>query len=316
MAKKTKTSKYWQKRQEKFFKNLERNEKKLLRKMDGYYAKEAQRLDKEIANYYAKYGVDNVIEYKELLARLNKQERDLLMKDMDEFFSRHPQVEHLKPMRENMYQLDRLDSLKYSVTKGQVELGTLEEQALRDHLGEAYVETYNSMMRDMGYGENLLSVSDQKVKQLIEQKWVGDRNFSDSIWKNREKLTEYLVTDFRQGIIRGDNYNELGKLLGTRFSKVSRNDIKRLVYTEGTFVQNQSMAASFIDMGYIEYEYDALLDEKTTDTCEGLNGQRFRFDEMESGTNFPPMHSWCRSSFTVVRDKRANEEGYTEEEYE
>lgn len=298
-----KSGAYWKKRQEQYFRNLEKDEKQLLKKMDKYYAQEAKRLDKDIAAYYTKYGADGVIEYKNLLVELNPKEKRELIEDMDTFFSTRPELDHLRPIRESAYKIDRLDSLRCSVTKGQIELGEIEEQMLRDHLSEGYVATYNDMMKKMGYSSNFLSVDNEKVRNLINSKWVANRNFSDSIWGNKEKLINYMTKDFTQGIIRGDNYDKLGKLLGDKFTKASRSDIKRLVYTEGTFVQNQSMASSFIDMGYEEYEYDALLDERTTDECRGLDGERFRFDEMEVGKNFSPLHIYCRSSFKVIKNE-------------
>lgn len=291
--------KYWRKRQKAYFKNLEKNEEKLLKKMIKEYEKEAAKLDKEIASYYAKYGTDNVIEYRDLLVELDPKERKILLQDMEQFFDVHPEFEHLKHIRESIYKLDRLDSLRYSITKQQIELGVKEEEVILKHLSKSYTSTYNAMLKDMGFGDNFLSVNDALVKDLVNRAWLNNKNFSDRIWGNKEKLIDYLTTDFKNGIIRGDDYNKLSKMLEERFLKQSKNNIKRLVYTEGTFIQNQAMAKPFEDMGYDTYIYDAILDERTSEVCEGLNGQEFLFKDKEPGVNFPPMHPWCRSSFIV-----------------
>lgn len=292
-------SKYWKERQKAYFKNLEKDEEKLLKKMIKEYEKEAAKLDKEIASYYAKYGTDNVIEYRDLLVELDSKERKILLQDMEQFFDVYPEFEHLKPIRESIYKLDRLGSLRYSITKQQIELGVKEEEVILKHLSKSYTSTYNAMLKNMGFGNNFLSVNDILVKDLVNRAWLNDKKFSDRIWGNKEKLIDYITTDFKNGIIRGDNYNKLSKILEERFLKQSKNNIKRLVYTEGTFIQNQAMAKPFEDIGYDTYIYDAILDDETSEVCEGLNGQEFLFKDKEPGVNFPPMHPWCRSSFIV-----------------
>ena len=48
-------------------------------------------------------------------------------------------------------------------------------------------------------------------------------------------------------------------------------------------------------MGLKHVKYVAVLDNRTSDTCEHLNGLIFSLDELETGVNCPPMHPWCRS---------------------
>ncbi|NBI08233.1 minor capsid protein [Senegalia massiliensis] len=294
-----KSNKYWQERQKAYFSNIERDENKLLKKLYKEYSKEAKRLNKEIASYYIKYGKDNIIEYKDLLVELHPEERDLLIEDIDLFFELHSKLEHLKPIRKNMYKVDRLESLNYAITKGQLELGLKEEQLIMDHLSRGFSDTYYKVIKDMNLGVNDSIINDSMARDLVNTKWLNGKNFSDRLWTNKQKLIDYMTTDFKNGVIRGDNYNKLGNILKRRFIKRSKNDIKRLIYTEGTFVQNQAMARPFEDMGYDTYIYDAILDNRTSDTCEGLNGQEFLFKDKQAGVNFPPMHSWCRSSFMV-----------------
>ncbi|MDO5696208.1 MAG: hypothetical protein Q4P30_05605 [Eubacteriales bacterium] len=56
--------KYWGKRQKQFMDNIKKNDIKLAQKMGRMYNGECKRLEKEIAAYHAKYGRDNVIEYR------------------------------------------------------------------------------------------------------------------------------------------------------------------------------------------------------------------------------------------------------------
>ncbi|MDO5696277.1 MAG: hypothetical protein Q4P30_05960, partial [Eubacteriales bacterium] len=89
-----KDRKYWVKRQKQFLDNLEKNDIKLAKKMDRMYTGERKRLEKEIAAYHAKYGRDNVIEYKDLLESLASDEKRMLYEDYQRFFSQHPEYAH------------------------------------------------------------------------------------------------------------------------------------------------------------------------------------------------------------------------------
>lgn len=296
------TSKYWKQRQEQYFKNVEKDEAKLMKELEKEYIKEAKYLDDKIASYYSKYGEDNIIEYKNLLINLDPTEKQLLMQDMNTFFEQHEDLEHLRPVSSSAYKINRLEALEYEITKQQIELGVKEEQMGLDTMRKGFDKTYKAIVKDMGFSgvitrRNLMA-------DVVNARWVNNRNFSDSLWNNKEKLIDYMTNDFKNGIIRGDNYQKMGKLLKERFNKRSRNDIQRLIYTEGTFVQNQAMKQPFENMGYTHYYYSALIDDRTSDVCEGLNGTRFAFEDASAGENFPPMHSWCRSTFTVDLESR------------
>lgn len=296
-------SNYWSERQRKYFENLEKDEAVLQAKLKEYYDSEAKKLDKEISSYYAQFGKDNVIEYKDLLETLDRKDTENLLKDMNTFFEEYPQYEHLRNIRENAYKIDRLESIQYTILKQQAQIAENEEEVLKNHLMAVGTNGYNNIRKEIGLP--LIGPNTVMMKELINERWVKNENYSDRIWNNRAKVTEFLQNDFKNGVIRGDNYSKMGKILKDRFEKQSNFNIKRLVYTEGTFVQNQSMSRSFEDAGYISYFYDAVLDDRTTVECESLHGEEFLFADRVAGVNFPPLHSFCRSSFKVnTRNKR------------
>lgn len=296
------TSSYWNKRQEQYFKNIERDENKLLSQLNKEYDKQNKELQDKIASYYSKYGEDNVIEYKSLLTSLPSNERTMLIEDSNSFFDLHPDKEHLRVVRNNQYKIDRIEAINHEITKQQIELGIKEEQLGMDLLARGYESTYSKTIKDMGFNNKVMVRDKDFVSSVVNNKWLNNKNFSDRLWDNKEKLINFMKSDFKNGIIRGDNYAKMGKVLAERFEKRSKNDIKRLIYTEGTFVQNQAMKQPFMDMGYSHYYYDALIDDRTTDICQGLDGTRFAFIDASAGDNFPPMHSFCRSSFKIDLD--------------
>ena len=84
-----KSSEYWKDRQEKLWKNLEKDEAVLIEKMDEYYERQCYKLEKEIAGYFSMYGKDNVIVYRKLLMGLPKAEKQLLYQQHDKFMERY-----------------------------------------------------------------------------------------------------------------------------------------------------------------------------------------------------------------------------------
>ncbi len=292
---------YSSKRQKELWDNLEKDEAKLIEKLTQFYKEESHKLGKEIAEYFARYGKDNVIEYRSLLARLSSVDRKLLYERFDDFIEKYPQYKHLTDVRKSIYKLTRLEGLNESIKLQQLEIGAKEVDRLHDYLVDLYGDTYYEMADSMGFGRTMLSFDKESAELLINKKWTQQKDYSDRIWENKSKLISYLTNDFKASIIRGDSFNRVVKQMSERFVNRSRADIKRIVRTEGTRINNEAMMKTFDDSKlYDEYEYVAVIDRKTSDVCKDLDGEIFKLKDREVGINFPPMHVNCRSSFSVV----------------
>lgn len=292
---------YSSKRQKELWNNLEKDEAKLIEKLTQFYREESHKLGKEIAEYFARYGKDNVIEYRSLLTRLSSVDRKLLYERFDDFIEKYPQYKHLTDVRKSIYKLTRLEGLNESIKLQQLEIGAKEVDRLHDYLVDLYGDTYYEMADSMGFGRTMLSFDKESAELLINKKWTQQKDYSDGIWENKSKLISYLTNDFKTSIIRGDSFNKVVKQMSERFVNRSRADIKRIVRTEGTRINNEAMMKTFDDSKlYDEYEYVAVIDRKTSDVCKDLDGEIFKLKDREVGINFPPMHVNCRSSFSVV----------------
>ncbi|WP_294685716.1 minor capsid protein [uncultured Finegoldia sp.] len=292
---------YSSKRQKELWDNLEKDEAKLIEKLTQFYREESHKLGKEIAEYFARYGKDNVIEYRSLLTRLSSVDRKLLYERFDDFIEKYPQYKHLTDVRKSIYKLTRLEGLNESIKLQQLEIGAKEVDRLYDYLVDLYGDTYYKMADSMGFGRTMLSFDKESAELLINKKWTQQKDYSDRIWENKSKLISYLTNDFKTSIIRGDSFNRVVKQMSERLVNRSKADIKRIVRTEGTRINNEAMMKTFDDSKlYDEYEYVAVIDRKTSDVCKDLDGEIFKLKDREVGINFPPMHVNCRSSFSVV----------------
>lgn len=295
MSKRNKS--YWRKRNEQWMKSQDVRDNRFFASLRKDYQRTAKEIEKDIASYFASYGKDDVIEFRVLLQDLSKKDRDLLFQDMDSFAKKYPEYEHLMPVRKSVYKLNRMQGLHYSTQMKLLELGAIEQKELQAYLTSVYGANYMNVMKELGLGEVFDSISDNVIKQTIRRRWVNNENFSNRIWGNKDKLLNHLTTKFRDGIARGDSYANMSKAIMERFS-VAEYDARRLIWTESSFVLNQSHMKAYKDIGVKEYQIDAIIDSRTSDICKSMDGKVFEFKDAVVGETFPPFHTFCRSTYT------------------
>ena len=299
------SSSYWKNRQQQLNRALETDEAALKKRLVKLYKTEERRLEKEIASYYANYGVDNVIEYRTLLKGLSEEDFRLLMERMDDFAQKYPEYAHLMPVRESIYRLNRLEALEKSVQMQQLEMGIKEQAAVQKHLEQQAQRGFSAMVHDLGV-TNTYGVFDQSYKTMMHDivmtRWVNNQNFSERIWGNRQKLADVLNNKIAAGFARGDDFRQLSREIRQQF-QVSRRQAERLTYTEGTFVINEAKARAVQDT-FEYYSLSTVGDAKVCEVCESIQDETeaepVRFDARMAGENFPPIHPWCRCTYAIV----------------
>lgn len=292
-------STYWSRRQAQLAAALEKDETKLKKRLTAYYSAEYSALDKELAAYYQKYGVDNVIEYRRLLETLPDADKRLLIERMDDFAEKYPQYKSLMPVRESIYKLDRLEGLQYSVRLHQLNIGAITNEEVTAHLKRQALRGANAATEAMGFGKNFYSERSDIVHKFVGTEWANGKDFSTRIWENTDKLAGYLNTDIAQGFARGESYEKLTQRLQQRFENVSQRDAYRLIYTEGTYVMNEASIAAF-EEDFDYYKLSPVRDGKTCSVCVDVSRSTFEIKNRQPGVNFPPMHPYCRCRFEIV----------------
>lgn len=292
---------YWENRMIQLYKSQDKRNNKFDKKMRKQYHAMEESMKKEIASYYQKYGKDNIIQYRQLVQELSEKERDLLYKDYDEFARRNPKYMHLMPVRESIYKLNRLEGLELSIRMNMVALGAFEEDGFLDLLQEAYENGYLSTLKGLENAASFFNVNNNAMQQTLNDKWTNGGNYSDRIWANKEKLINSMNKEIRDGIIRGDSYEQMARILRDR-TNVGRSDSMRLVATESAFVMNQANKQAFMDEGIERYQITAVMDSKTSPTCRHLDGEIFEFKDAKVGTNYPPFHPRCRTTVIPIEN--------------
>lgn len=261
--------------------DLEKGEEALKKKLSRLYDSESKKLEKEIAYYFQEYGRDNVLEYRKMMQQLTKEEATMLYEDTDNFFRLHPEHVALRPVRESIYKLNRLEGLQLSIMKQQLGLSSEEAALIGDHLLSYTISTYEGVQGLIPFNQ-----FDGRAAKQVGQKIINDTDFEKRLLANREKLADYLNNDIAKGIARGDSYDKLSKQICDRFDGVSRRSAYRLLYTEGTRMFNRANSEAFAEVGINQYRYCTAGDNRVCSDCKALDGNVYDISEASEGINY------------------------------
>lgn len=125
----------------------------------------------------------------------------------------------------------------------------------------------------------------------------------DNQLTNSQNVSKKLFDELKNGIIKGERYEDISETLKKGYEKRSLSDVKKIVRTEGTAITNAVGLEMFQEEGYTEYKYSSVIDSRTTEICRSLDGHVFKISQAERGVNFPPMHVNCRSGFEIILEK-------------
>lgn len=306
---KEKPSKYWADRQIADVKKTDAEALTAFKEMQSHYSKLEKELNNEVAYFYQKYGKDNILEFSSLRSKADKSDLDMLYQDWEGFAEKYPNYAHLKPVRENIYKLDRYEMLIEKSRYQLSELGAKEAEIMTRSLKGTAKSTYSSMGKALS--GNVAMLDDLQADKMIGTKWISGQNYSDRLWKNKDKLLGHLDYELRNGIIRGDDFNTLTSHLKS-ITGIGKSDAERLIRTETSYIANRANMQNYIDNGLKWYEYLAVEDSRTSEKCNALNGKILPIDKAITGTNYPPLHPNCRSRGLPVSNRKAKELGFDE----
>lgn len=293
---------YWHSRQTLADAAMEKDERALSLRVHNAYESELRCLNREIASYYQRYGEDNVIAYRRLMETMDPVDRDLLIRDCDKFLRQHPDMQSIVDVRKSIYQLNRLEGLQASARVHFYNV-TFEVSGYVDkHLLKQSLRGANTAAEAMGFGRAFYSMDSDAVRRFVDTVWTGNTSYSQRIWDNTETLASYVAQDMSKALARGDSYQRIAKALEKRFVDVPQSSLMRLVYTEGTYVSRMAQVEELKREGFDSYTMQAVHDGKACEQCHGVEGKTFRFEDMQVGVNFPPLHPYCRCQIAPAVD--------------
>lgn len=293
---------YWHKRQTLADAAMEKDERALSIRVHNAYESELRRLNREIAEYYQRYGENGILEYRRLMETMDPKDRELLIRDCDEFLRQHPDMQSIVDVRKSIYQLNRLEGLQASARLHLYQATGDVVQRVDNHIMRQSLRGANTAAEAMGFGRSFYSMDSDAVRRFVDTVWTGSASYSQRIWDNTETLASYVAQDMSKALARGDSYQRIAKALEKRFVDVPQSSLMRLVYTEGTYVSRMAQVEELKREGFDSYTIQAVHDGRTCEQCHGVEGKTFRFEDMQVGVNFPPLHPYCRCQIAPAVD--------------
>lgn len=269
------------------------------------YQKAVAAIEEKIATWYGRIAENNEITYAEAKRLLTKNELAEFHWSVDEYI-KHGQENAINAawMKElenasAKVHISRLEALKLQMQQ-QVEVlygnqvdGV--DKTMRKIYSDGYYHTAYEIQRGFNVGYDLQKLNDRQIANVISKPWAADgKNFSSRIWTAKDQLVNTLHTELTQGIIRGDSPKKAIKVIKDKF-ETSKYNAGRLVMTESAFFASSSQKDCFNALNVEQYEIISVLDSRTSEICQELDGKIFAMADYQPGVTAPPFHCWCRT---------------------
>lgn len=200
------------------------------------------------------------------------------------------------------YRITRIEELNRDINRQCRELYKTENRhitsALRNVAEDSYYREIFSIQKGTGLGFSFSRFSRKDVDRILRANWSGG-NYSQRIWKDVSGMTARLKNELLVSMLSGRSGEKTARIFQERFG-VNAYCARRLVRTESAYVANAAQARAYDEAGIERYRFVATLDSRTCECCAALDGKVFELANAKPGTNYPPMHPFCRS--TTIAD--------------
>ncbi|MGN0472221.1 MAG: minor capsid protein [Lachnospiraceae bacterium] len=308
---------YWQKR----FAILEESQMNkgaaYFHELEKQYRKAAADIEKDLLKWYTRLAVNNEISMAEAKKLLSGNELEEFRWTVEEYIEKGRTLNYTDKWAKQLenasarVHISRLEAMKIQTQQAIEELYGNEldsfDQFMRDVYTDGYYRTGYEIQKGVGVGKNLMQIDKRKIDKVISKPWAADgSNFSSRIWKQKNQLVSELHTQITQAAIRGQTPEQAIKVIKERFN-VSSGQAGRLVMTETAYFHSAGQLDMYKELGVEEYEITAVLDNKTSEICQALDGTHRPLSEFEPGVTAPPFHCWCRTTTVPYFDDEFTE---------
>lgn len=306
-----KSKEYWEKRARENENKVYKKASDLKKELDVHYIQAKKEIQKSINDLIARYMFKTDLSYADAMKYLTSKEFKEFRMSLEEY---EAEIERLSEINEELAnklrieletlamksRITRVDSLK---TQIDIELSkkiSKDYNVVEKGISEVYRDFFKIQTTDFGLTGVNTVLQKKTLKMLMQQPWSG-ANFSERIWGNSEALGKVLKQEIIQSFMQGVSVKDLSDRIEKRFEN-DRYNTERLVRTELNYAFNQTTKLSYEEAEIEEYEFLAEIDNRTSEICKKLNGEKFKVKDARAGVNYPPMHPHCRSTTVAVLD--------------
>lgn len=296
---------YWNERQ---FRRLIKSEqigRKTTAQVVDIYEEALRNVNNAINNIYVNYSKKTGLSVDELSLVINGSDRAKFFQSVQKNMKKLGMNIDVVYQEGYLYRLSRLDALKkqiyweVSAIKPQEERVT--KKAYKKIIEENGNEAKSDVKKRLKIGGSFERIDQSVIEQMLNEKWQGS-NYSERVWDNVDQLAKELPKLVGGQLLMGQPQEKTSQLISRRFD-VAKWKATRLVRTESNYFQNQSELVSYKENGVNYYQFDAIMDSRTSNICREHDGKVYKVSEAKVGTNYPPMLPNCRSDTLLVFDE-------------
>lgn len=200
--------------------------------------------------------------------------------------------------------MKRLDDINKSINKLINAVASKERDEIDKTMRKVYESSYHHAVyeaaRMSGLDLQTGPIDEGALETILKKKWSG-QNYSERVWNNTQKVADAIKEELMIGALTGKTEKEMTDSINEQFLS-GRNNARRLVRTESSYIHNEAHFQAYKDYGIEEYRFVATLDLRTSQICRERDGSVYRVNDKKIGVNAPPMHPWCRSTTIMNLD--------------
>lgn len=301
-----KNSEYWQLR----FAQLEeaQNQQGLeaFQQIERQYRQAQKQIEGQIARWYQRFADNNGVTMAQARQFLKGADLKEFKWDVQEYI-KYGQDNALMGgwMKElenasAKYHISKLEALKIQTQHSleslfSKQLGTV-SGSMGDVLESGFYHTAYELQHGFNLGWDIAGLDQSQIEKVLSKPWAADGyNFSERIWKNKDKLISGVHSELTQNIMLGGDPQKAIDAIAKRMN-TSKTNAGRLVMTEEAYFSSVAQGEAFNELDVEQYEIVATLDSHTSDICRSLDGKVFPMADYQPGVTAPPFHVYCRST--------------------
>ncbi len=202
------------------------------------------------------------------------------------------------------WRIGRLETLNKEINEQCTQLYKAQNRAITDCLKnvakDSYYHSIFNVQQETGLAFSFAQIPEKTIDRILHYNWSG-QSYSQRIWRDTNRLADQLKDELLVSMLSGRSGDKTARAISERF-EANMYCARRLVRTESAYVANAATKESYSEAGISKYRFVAVLDNRTSELCSALDGKVFELEKAVAGTNYPPMHPFCRSPTIAVFD--------------
>ena len=140
------------------------------------------------------------------------------------------------------------------------------------------------------------------VNEALDERWgADDENWQERLANDVALWCAYILMDIKQALLKGKTLEEVLAKLDKRFATMEYV-LTTLGLSESTAIGSMARRMIFKQLGISKYQFYTKADERTCEVCGSMHGLIFPISAYEIGVTASPLHPRCRCWEVPIMD--------------